>query len=780
MRSLATHALSYWKLLPRGWEGGGTLRCLRCMQRGFRAEAGMRVRQTEMLRPLRALHAGQRACQDLSRDFGKRDFQSAPAAAGNDFDWRQSVVLAGASFEAYFELAHKTNAVHINTNDACITYVDETFLRQCMDGLLHVELLRATGLPSEELWDVSNRVYCTVELGGSKVETRALEKPAYGGKGVRALLPGPKEEKPSPPPAPKLLFIQDRAKARRLRVKLWRSRLGRPLEALGSGELDLQQGLGGRGGWREVAIALKPDAKEAAGDESSAAAPPSSEAEEGKAEAEQPRVVTLSLQYVAMEDALEQDLAQPRSSLLGAPGEEFESNPWRELQEAAAIQLGETFTPLCFITHPRTDTQAWLYWNLGKRQLCIAFRGTEQDNWRDYLTDISLAPALLDPAAVPTLPLHRGLADSTKQATIYDGVMSRLQRVRAELDAITDSGAGDGTQGGEEGDGGAKAADPGASSVVTAALEAVKGSAGEARVLLDRLWQAVSEAEAVAEEAGAEDRPWVHQGFLAAYDSVRGATLGLMRAALARGGGGGGGEPWHVFVTGHSLGGALGTLCSYDLALHDWGGGPAPHLTMYNFGSPRVGNRRFAREYNDLVPNSWRIVNNQDAVCSVPRLMGYCHVGHAVRLLGDGRVEVQRDTSLALGEGTAMPDIMPAVAGMITAVVPQFTSKATAMVMAAIPALAKRAADGASAAVAATTDPDDVSATRDELEAAQKLWGEEVAAWSAMLDRASFSQHLEELYLESLSSCVRRTWAPVDGGDSAADVEEKAPEQADP
>ncbi|KAL6780884.1 hypothetical protein ACKKBG_A08865 [Auxenochlorella protothecoides x Auxenochlorella symbiontica] len=270
MRSLATHALSYWKLLPRGWEGGGTLRCLRCMQRGFRAEAGMRVRQTEMLRPLRALHAGQRACQDLSRDFGKRDFQSAPAAAGNDFDWRQSVVLAGASFEAYFELAHKTNAVHINTNDACITYVDETFLRQCMDGLLHVELLRATGLPSEELWDVSNRVYCTVELGGSKVETRALEKPAYGGKGVRALLPGPKEEKPSPPPAPKLLFIQDRAKARRLRVKLWRSRLGRPLEALGSGELDLQQGLGGRGGWREVAIALKPDAKEAAGDESSA------------------------------------------------------------------------------------------------------------------------------------------------------------------------------------------------------------------------------------------------------------------------------------------------------------------------------------------------------------------------------------------------------------------------------------------------------------------------------------------------------------------------------
>lgn len=179
-------------------------------------------------------------------------------------------------------------------------------------------------------------------------------------------------------------------------------------------------------------------------------------------------------------DALEQDLAQPRSSLLGAPGEEFESNPWRELQEAAAIQLGETFTPLCFITHPRTDTQvggavcggwgggiwittavvaargnggvwvpgaaclktstparpvqhpllpplqAWLYWNLGKRQLCIAFRGTEQDNWRDYLTDISLAPALLDPAAVPTLPLHRGRAWG---GTLVAGRSGRCGRV---------------------------------------------------------------------------------------------------------------------------------------------------------------------------------------------------------------------------------------------------------------------------------------------------------------------------------------------------------------
>lgn len=86
------------------------------------------------------------------------------------------------------------------------------------------------------------------------------------------------------------------------------------------------------------------------------------------------------------------------------------------------------------------------------------------------------------------------------------------------------------------------------------------------------------------------------------------------------------------------------------------------------------------------------------------------------------------------------------------------------MVMAAIPALAQRAVEGA------TARSGDGSATRDELDAAQKLWGEEVAAWSSMLDRASFSQHLEELYLESLSACVRQTWATATG-DAAADEE---------
>ena len=41
---------------------------------------------------------------------------------------------------------------------------------------------------------------------------------------------------------------------------------------------------------------------------------------------------------------------------------------------------------------------------------------------------------------------------------------------------------------------------------------------------------------------------------------------------------------------------------------------------MYNFGSPRVGNRAFAADYNQRVPSTWRIVRL--AVLRVLRCLG--------------------------------------------------------------------------------------------------------------------------------------------------------------
>ena len=66
----------------------------------------------------------------------------------------------------------------------------------------------------------------------------------------------------------------------------------------------------------------------------------------------------------------------------------------------------------------------------------------------------------------------------------------------------------------------------------------------------------------------------------------------------------------HPVVTGHSLGGALATLAAIDVrkAIPD-----AAHLSIscYTFGAPRTGNHAFAREYDDLVPDTWGIINDQ-------------------------------------------------------------------------------------------------------------------------------------------------------------------------
>ncbi|KXZ45675.1 hypothetical protein GPECTOR_52g72 [Gonium pectorale] len=116
----------------------------------------------------------------------------------------------------------------------------------------------------------------------------------------------------------------------------------------------------------------------------------------------------------------------------------------------------------------------------------------------------------------------------------------------------------------------------------------------------------------------------VHKGFRLAHDSVWDNTLAVLKTVT----GAGPAANWHVYVTGHSLGGALATLGAYKLAKS----GVVKKVSMYSYGQPRVGNKAFADEFNALISNAWRFANENDAVPRVPRLMGYCHVGKPVQL----------------------------------------------------------------------------------------------------------------------------------------------------
>ncbi|KAI3886502.1 hypothetical protein MKX03_036001 [Papaver bracteatum] len=125
----------------------------------------------------------------------------------------------------------------------------------------------------------------------------------------------------------------------------------------------------------------------------------------------------------------------------------------------------------------------------------------------------------------------------------------------------------------------------------------------------------------------------VHSGFLSAYDSVRNKLMSIIKLSIGFEDDSVEGEPkWHIYVTGHSLGGALATLLALELSSSQMAKHGAIYMTMYNFGSPRVGNRRFVDIYNEKVKDSWRIVNHRDIIPTIPRLMGYCHVAQPIYL----------------------------------------------------------------------------------------------------------------------------------------------------
>lgn len=69
-----------------------------------------------------------------------------------------------------------------------------------------------------------------------------------------------------------------------------------------------------------------------------------------------------------------------------------------------------------------------------------------------------------------------------------------------------------------------------------------------------------------------------------------------------------------LFVTGHSLGGALATLSA--LHIHIAKTIPFENPILYTFASPRVGNRQFARQFDKF--ECYRVVNSEDIVPVVP------------------------------------------------------------------------------------------------------------------------------------------------------------------
>jgi len=91
-------------------------------------------------------------------------------------------------------------------------------------------------------------------------------------------------------------------------------------------------------------------------------------------------------------------------------------------------------------------------------------------------------------------------------------------------------------------------------------------------------------------------------------------------------------NPSKIIITGHSLGGALSSLCALDLTLNPISANQ-PQITAVTFGSPKVGDEEFAKLYNSSIPSCYRMILKYDGIPllppSIPRL-SYRHVGKRV------------------------------------------------------------------------------------------------------------------------------------------------------
>ena len=119
---------------------------------------------------------------------------------------------------------------------------------------------------------------------------------------------------------------------------------------------------------------------------------------------------------------------------------------------------------------------------------------------------------------------------------------------------------------------------------------------------------------------GSQSGAKMHRGFVTAYLSVRDKIHTYLSNHSAA----------SVTVTGHSLGGALATLCAVDI---QYNFSNKVKVDIYTFGSPRVGNDGFRDSFNRRVPDSYRFVYGMDMVPALPRpWQGYSHVEKEYRL----------------------------------------------------------------------------------------------------------------------------------------------------
>lgn len=112
----------------------------------------------------------------------------------------------------------------------------------------------------------------------------------------------------------------------------------------------------------------------------------------------------------------------------------------------------------------------------------------------------------------------------------------------------------------------------------------------------------------------------LHGGFHAGYIGMHGQVKKLLERY----------NPKRIWITGHSLGGALSVVCAYQLMQDN----KYPIAGVMTFGQPMVVHSNMSKYITSMLENRYvHFVNNLDPIVNVVR--PYVHFGHLVWLKGD-------------------------------------------------------------------------------------------------------------------------------------------------
>ena len=112
----------------------------------------------------------------------------------------------------------------------------------------------------------------------------------------------------------------------------------------------------------------------------------------------------------------------------------------------------------------------------------------------------------------------------------------------------------------------------------------------------------------------------VHSGFKGELDKIYPEIVGWLKHI----------DQTKLVITGHSLGAAMATLFAARMSKQDC------DVSLYTFGSPRVGNNEWAEQFANI--SAYRFVNNNDIVCTVPPFGYYTHVGELHYMSYTGKI----------------------------------------------------------------------------------------------------------------------------------------------